>query len=97
MPNHPPSNKISKLKTKVVENRPNAGERGYDNSWRKVRKHHLLYNPLCVDCLKNGLYTPGNEVHHIHKLADYPHLRDDPNNLMTLCKSCHSIRTSRGE
>jgi hypothetical protein len=45
MPNHPPSNKIIKLKTKIIENRPNAGDRGYDAGWRKVRKHHLLYNP----------------------------------------------------
>ena len=97
MPNHPKTNKISKLRQKIVENRPNAGERGYDASWRKTRTHHLLHNPLCYDCLKIGLYIPGTEVHHIKKLADYPHLRDDSSNLMSLCKSCHSIRTSRGE
>jgi 5-methylcytosine-specific restriction protein A len=98
MPNHPKTNKISRLNTpKKPENRPNASERGYDNSWRKVRKYHLLHNPLCEDCVKQGLYIPGQDVHHIKKVSEHPHLRDDPDNLMTLCHSCHSIRTAKGE
>lgn len=97
MPNHPPTNKISRLKTKKVEERPNAYRRGYDSSWRIVRKEHLQYNPLCLDCLKEGRYVPGQEVHHIIKLADHPELRDVSGNLMTLCKSCHSKRTQNGE
>ena len=38
-----------------------------------------------------------NDVHHIKKLAEYPELKYDSNNLMSLCKSCHSIRTKNGE
>jgi 5-methylcytosine-specific restriction protein A len=95
MPHHPQTNKISKLKVK--EFRLSSHKRGYDNAWRVVRKHHLTYNPLCKDCLDKNKYTVGTDVHHIAKLADNPHMRDDPNNLMTLCHSCHSKRTALGQ
>lgn len=97
MPFHPKTNKISKLKIKIVDDRPSAYRRGYDSSWRLVRHQHLQNNPICLDCLKEGRYTPGQEVHHILKLVDNPELRDVGSNLMTLCKSCHSKRTARGE
>jgi 5-methylcytosine-specific restriction endonuclease McrA len=95
MPHHPQTNKISKLKVKEV--RLSSHARGYDNAWRTVRKHHLQYNPMCYDCLSRGTYTAGKDVHHVAKLADNPHRRDDPTNLMTLCHSCHSKRTALGQ
>ena len=95
MPTHPKTNKISKLKQS--ENRPSSNIRGYDSSWRVVRKYHLDNNPLCHDCLTMKRYTPGQDIHHKIKLKDRPDLRDDPNNLMTLCHSCHSVRTAKGE
>lgn len=103
MPWQPKRNKIPSIysnsaKNKLYDkNRPNSYQRGYDSSWKVVRKYHLENNPLCNDCLKEGRYVGGNEIHHIKKLAEFPHLRDDPNNLMTLCKSCHSKRTAAGE
>lgn len=72
-------------------------ERGYDNAWKEARLAHLREHPLCEDCLKKGRYVPGQEVHHVIKLKDVPELKYDPSNLMTLCKSCHSKRTMRGE
>lgn len=95
MPWLPKSNKIDKLK--VAENRQSSNQRGYDNSWRTVRIYHLSNNPLCEDCLVDKIYTPANEVHHKIKLRDRPDLRDEPSNLMSLCKSCHSKRTAKGE
>ena len=95
MPWAPKTNKIDKLK--VPENRLPSSQRGYDCAWRMVRRLHLLNNPLCVDCIKEKKFTPANEVHHLRKLADFPHLRDEPSNLLSLCKSCHSIRTAKGE
>ena len=72
--------------------------RGYDNDWRRTRLAQLTEYPLCHDCLKEDLrYNPATEVHHILKLADRPDLKHDPNNLMSLCKKCHSTRTNRGE
>ena len=95
MPWSPKTNKIDKLK--VAENRPSSSQRGYDNSWRTVRIYHLSNFPLCGDCLTDGKFIPANEVHHKIKLKDRPDLRDEPSNLMSLCKSCHSKRTAKGE
>jgi len=97
MPHKPKVHRPSILKLRQVENRPNSYDRGYDSKWVVVRKQHLLNNPICLDCLKEGRYVAGQEVHHIKKLAEYPELRDVSENLMTLCKSCHSKRTARGE
>jgi len=95
MPWLPKTNKIDKAK--MPENRPSSSKRGYDSSWRMVRLQHLLNNPLCSDCFKDQKLTVANEVHHLKKLADHPSLRDDPSNLQSLCKSCHSKRTAKGE
>jgi 5-methylcytosine-specific restriction protein A len=97
MPFHPKTNKISKLKIKKIDDRPNAYRRGYDSSWRLVRHQHLQNNPICLDCLKEGRYVAATDVHHIKKLAEHPELRDVSENLMSLCHRCHSIRTGKGE
>ena len=60
----------------------------YGYHWSKIRARHLAEHPLCVMCRKNGQVTPANEVHHIVPLADGG--THAPDNLMSLCKSCHS-------
>jgi len=87
----PPHNNTKKY------TRANSYSRGYDNIWRAARDHHIQNFPLCADCYKKNIYTPMNDVHHIKKLAEHPELKYDSNNLMSLCKSCHSIRTKNGE
>ena len=77
--------------------RANSHNRGYDNAWRICRKHHLINSPLCHDCYLKNIYTPATDVHHIQKLSTHPELKYKSNNLMSLCKSCHSIRTKNGE
>lgn len=60
----------------------------YGSEWRKVRSRYIKAHPLCEECLKHGLYTPAQEVHHILPLS-----RGGTNvvqNLMALCKPCHS-------
>lgn len=79
------------------DNRPSASARGYDKKWEKVRKMFLKEHPLCEDCLRYGVYTPAQEVHHIEKVKDRPDRRLDPTNLMALCKACHNRRTAKGE
>ena len=75
--------------------RGSARERGYTVQWEKIRKLFLMKNPLCADCLNKGWVTPANEVHHVKALRNGG--THDSNNLMSLCKSCHSKRTAKGE
>lgn len=61
----------------------------YDTAWRKFRKYVLANLPLCNDCGHGA-----SEVHEIHKQRGKER---DISNVMSLCKSCHSVRTSKGE
>lgn len=51
---------------------------------------------LCQDCLKRGIITPMEEVHHIIELT--PDNISDPevslnlDNLVSLCRECHQAR-----
>ena len=51
---------------------------------------------LCQDCLKEGRYTPAEEVHHITELT--PENIADASislglaNLVSLCRECHAKR-----
>lgn len=63
--------------------------------WRKLRDWKVVQNPLCELCLKEGMITPADDVHHIRSFmsADIPEVRYqlayDPENLMSLCKRHH--------
>jgi 5-methylcytosine-specific restriction protein A len=62
--------------------------------WKKARIQHLIKNPLCVQCEKEGRLTPANVVDHI-----IPHRGDkklfwDKDNWQSLCKSCHDKKTA---
>ena len=65
----------------------------YGRQWQVLRRMHLRRNPLCYDCKAKGIIKEGQEVHHIIDHKGNRALFFDPNNLMTLCKSCHSKRT----
>ena len=51
--------------------------------WSKVRKAHLLNNPLCAVCGKKTKL----EVHHIKPFHLHPELELESTNLITLCES----------
>src|SRR5262245_33658880 len=68
-----------------------------NREWRNCRLAYLRQNPLCADCLDHQRTTAAREVHHIVKVSIDPSRRLDFSNLRALCKSCHSIRTARGE
>ena len=51
----------------------------------KTKKIHILQNPECAIC---G-YTKHLNSHHIVPVHIDPLLACDPNNLITLCRSCH--------
>ena len=76
--------------------RGSAASRGYDADWEHCRAAYLLAFPLCADCQAYGRVTAAREVHHLLALRDGGE-RLDWDNLMALCKRCHSKRTARGE
>lgn len=71
-----------------------ASERGYDRQWQKARKSYLTRHPLCVECLKQGKYVMATDVDHIKPHRGDKELFWDPDNLQSLCHSCHSKKTN---
>lgn len=59
------------------------------NRWKKERDRFLLENIWCAECLKNGVYTHANTVHHSHGFCDYNSFFDS-RYWVALCASCHS-------
>jgi 5-methylcytosine-specific restriction endonuclease McrA len=57
--------------------------------WRAIRKAQLEQFPLCADCGQ-----PANEVDHIEGDTSRNVIGVD---LASLCKPCHSLRTSGGD
>ena len=72
-----------------------ASKRGYSSAWQKASKAYLREHPLCVECLKCGIYTQATVVDHVK-----PHRGDkvlfwNRNNWQSLCKPCHDKKTGR--
>lgn len=69
-------------------------ERGYTPTWDKYRLHYLKLNPLCVHCLKNGVYTPATIVDHIIPIDGGNDVLFWPDwNHQSLCHGCHNTKT----
>ncbi len=64
--------------------------------WRRLRNWYLQQHPTCERCLKDGIYTAAECVHHITPVEDarsrseMAALAYNPNNLMALCIPCHT-------
>lgn len=74
------------------ERDPESSKR-YGRKWRKIRNRYISLHPLCEQCLKEDVLTRAEEVHHIKPLAQGG--THDDENLMALCKPCHSRITAR--
>ena len=66
-------------------------------AWQRVRESVMQRDGrLCVDCMKQGLYRPAEEVHHITELTpeniNDPEISLNMDNLVSLCKECHQKR-----
>lgn len=72
----------------------NARKMGYDKHWEKYRKNFLMQNPLCVDCLKEGTYTPANVVDHIIPHKGSRAIFWDESNHQAMCTTCHNRKTA---
>ena len=66
-------------------------------AWQDCRNAYAKKrNYLCEDCLRRGIYRPGEIVHHIIELdpvtIERPEIALDFNNLELLCRDCHARR-----
>ena len=70
-----------------------------DKQWKMLRAAVFRRtNGLCEMCLKEGVYTPGVDCHHIRPVEQAKTVEGpdgmrarcyDPNNVMLLCVPCH--------
>lgn len=69
-------------------------------AWKNMRTYiYKRDGGLCADCLKRGLITPAEEVHHIIALTP-DNIQDEgitlnEENLVSLCRECHRKRHGR--
>lgn len=65
-------------------------------AWRTTRKIYISSNPLCENCLEQGLTVEANVVDHITEINDGG-AKLSLSNLRSLCHPCHNSKTgSRG-
>ena len=64
-----------------------------DPRWKKLRNQHINANPLCEKCKLAGKLIAGEDVDHIKPVRLCPELSFNPDNLQTLCGSCHKSKT----
>ena len=71
-------------------------ERGYSAQWDKYRLIFLKAHPLCVDCEKQGTYTPAKIVDHIIPIQGGDDVLFWPeSNHQGLCVACHNRKTTQ--
>lgn len=92
-------NRYCEQHQKLMDKRYDAYERSpvvkkrYGRAWKRIRDRYIGKHPLCEMCLKNHKTTPATEVHHIRPLSRGG--THDEDNLMALCKPCHSMITAK--
>ena len=68
----------------------------YSNQrWRAFRSWYLSRGPLCVLCEEAGRVSLASELHHVIPRLTRPDLAYSADNMMALCKSCHSRQEKR--
>lgn len=64
--------------------------------WKELRDRIRQQEPLCRQCLSEGIIRLGQAIDHIKPRKQYPELSLDPGNLRNLCNSCHNkVRTQQ--
>lgn len=82
----------SNKKRIAFRNAKRSNEAFYNTSeWRKLKKKHLKENNYCVWCGSNNDLS----VDHIIPPRGNTDLFFNENNLQTLCKNCHRIKTTQ--
>lgn len=60
----------------------------YGREWKRIRDKYMSTHPFCECCYKSGRMTVATECHHIIPISKGG--QSTTNNLMALCKSCHT-------
>ncbi|MGM9649216.1 MAG: HNH endonuclease [Butyricicoccaceae bacterium] len=61
--------------------------------WARIRQDQLMREPFCRSCAAQGRRVRATEVDHIIPHRGDASLFADKNNLQSLCKRCHSMKT----
>lgn len=88
----------TKLENKRYEkyDRDPMVKKRYGRAWKRIRDRYAATHPLCERCQQEGKLVPMAEVHHKLPLSEGGTHNTD--NLIALCKSCHSkIHAKSGE
>lgn len=62
--------------------------------WKALRKKILRASPCCIKCKEDGRIVAASHVDHIKAVKDGGAIWDEEN-LQSLCRSCHSSKTSQ--
>jgi len=90
----------AKAGTRTTESRRTNPERHryFEARWAKLRAVVLRRDGhLCQECLRQGKTQVGNQVDHILPADQRPDLFYREDNLQTLCRKCHALKTRKGE
>ena len=64
-------------------------------AWKRLRGDQLLAEPFCRECAGRGVRAKATDVDHIRDHKGDWAVFTDPENLESLCHSCHSRKTAR--
>lgn len=70
-----------------------ARQRLYDRHWRMRRAVQLSAHPWCENGLRQGVYVPATDVHHVERHEGDPE-KFYNSELESLCHACHSAWTA---
>jgi 5-methylcytosine-specific restriction protein A len=86
----------NRLKANKVYNAARPERHKFYNTarWRRLRDWYRKQHPLCRECEKRGIVTPGAVVDHIVPIEDGGALMD-ADNLQHLCMACHNRKHSK--
>lgn len=65
------------------------------DEWKLLRGNQLLEEPFCRECARRGVRRYATDVDHIRDHKGDWAVFTDPENLESLCHSCHSRKTAR--
>jgi 5-methylcytosine-specific restriction protein A len=92
MPIKPVSNKVNKTGSQYSNG--TAGNFYSCAAWLKLRNYKRLLNPICESCESLGLIIPYHTIDHIKPISEGGEALS-LDNLQTLCKQCHAIKTGK--